>query len=184
MSAMREISIAIRAENRTMGIFRTISADVINLGMAFGALDSQTGRSVMQIFSVIRLMTSLKAILATTTAATASHSTATGVQTTLQGYAITTTSGHSLSHIAHSVANHIAAAATWVLNAALAMKIALLTLGIGLVIATAAYMGWLASTTRDAASAQAGYNAELSKTPSRSIRRAGEEEYYRRSVEY
>ena len=182
--SFHEISIAVRAENRTMGIFRTISADVMSLGIAFGALDSQTGRSVMQIFSVIRLMTSLKAILATTTAATAAHSTATGVQTTLQGYAITTTSGHSISLIAHSVANYIAAAATWVLNAALAMKIALLTLGIGLVIATAAYMAWLASTTRDAASAQAQYNDELAKTPTRSIRRAGEEEYYRRGVEY
>jgi hypothetical protein len=182
--SFHEISIAVRAENRTMGIFRTIASDVFSLGVAFGALDSQTGRSVMQIFSVIRLMTSLKAILATTTAATVAHSTATGVQTTLQGYAITTTSGHSISLIAHSVANYIASAATWVLNAALAMKIALLTLGIGLVIATAAYMAWLASTTRDAASAQADYNAELSKTPSRSIRRAGEEDYYRRGVEY
>ena len=65
MSAMREISIAIRAENRTMGVFRTISADVLSLGMAFGALDSQTGRTVMQIFRnlmsvtgmVIRLIT-------------------------------------------------------------------------------------------------------------------------------
>jgi hypothetical protein len=58
-------------------------------------------------------------------------------------------------------------------------------LGVGLIAATAAYMSWLASTTRDAASAQAEYNAELTKAASaRSIRRTGEEEYYRRGVEY
>jgi len=52
----------------------------------------------------------------------------------------------------------------------------LLTLGVGLVIATAAYMAWLASSTRDAAVAQAEYNAELERTTyTRSIRRAGEE---------
>jgi flagellar basal body-associated protein FliL len=67
------------------------------------------------------------------------------------------------------------------------MKIALLTLGVGLIAATAAYMAWLASTTRDAASAQAEYNTELAKTPSssRTTRRGGEDEtYYRRGVEY
>jgi hypothetical protein len=90
----------------------------------------------------------------------------------------------SIANVAHSVSSNIAAAATWVLNAALAMKIALLTLGVGLVIATAAYMSWLASTTRDAASAQAEYNAEAARAPSRSVRRAGEDEYYRRGVEY
>jgi flagellar basal body-associated protein FliL len=73
------------------------------------------------------------------------------------------------------------------LNSALAMKIALLTLGVGLIAATAAYMAWLASTTRDAASAQADYNAELARTPtsSKNIRRSGEDAtYYRRGVEY
>jgi hypothetical protein len=54
-----------------------------------------------------------------------------------------------------------------------------------LIVATAAYMSWLASTTRDAASAQREYNAELARTASsRLIRRAGEDEYYRRGVEY
>jgi len=136
------------------------------------------------IMTAIHLFTSLKAVLGTATVAQQAHNTAVGVQTTLQGYAITTTSGHSISLIAHAVANKIAGAATWFLNAALAMKIALLTLGIGLIVATAAYMAWLASTTRDAASAQAEYNAQLEKAPTRSIRRAGEEEYYRRGVEY
>lgn len=83
---------------------------------------------------------------------------------------------------ASAVAHGISAAATWVLNSALAMKVALLTLGAGLVIATAAYMTWLATATRDAARAQIEYNAALAETPThyRSIRRAGEEEELRR----
>jgi hypothetical protein len=156
----------------------------MSLGMAFGALDSQTGRTVMQIFSVIRLMTSFKAILGTTTATQHAHNTAMGAGATIQ----TTLTGANVAHqtsLWGLVKAKIAATfATWGLNAALAMKIALLTLGIGLVVATAAYMAWLASTTRDAASAQAEYNAELEKTPRRSIRRAGEEENYRAGVEY
>jgi hypothetical protein len=130
--------------------------DAIHLAYSFGALDSQTGRMLTGIMTAVHLFTSLKGVLTAT----------------------------SISQIAHTASTYIAAAATWILNAALAMKIALLTLGVGLVIATAAYMAWLASTTRDAASAQADYNEELAKTPTRGIRRAGEEEYYRRGVEY
>ena len=154
--SFHEISVAVRAENRASFAFRTIAMDTIHLAYAFGALDSQTGRMLTGIMTAVYLFTSLKAALGTV----------------------------SVAQIAHTASSYIAAAATWVLNAALAMKIALLTLGVGLIIATAAYMAWLASTTRDAASAQAEYNAELEKTPSRSMRRAGEEEYYRRGVEY
>ena len=155
--SFHEISIAVRAENRASYAFRTIAMDAIHLAYSFGALDSQTGRMLTGIMTAVHLFISLKAALGTTTVA----------------------------QIAHNIATHAAAIATWVLNSALAMKIALLTLGVGLVIATAGYMAWLASTTRDAAAAQAEYNAELTRTPStRSIRRAGEEEYYRRGVEY
>lgn len=154
--SFHEISIAVRAENRASYAFRTIAIDAIHLAYSFGALDSQTGRMLTGIMTAIHLFTSLKAALGTTTVA----------------------------QIAQTISTHAATAATWLLNASLAMKIALLTLGVGLIVATAAYMSWLASTTRDAAAAQSEYNAELAKTPSRSIRRAGEEEYYRRGVEY
>jgi len=154
--SFHEISIAVRAENRASYAFRTIAMDAVHLAYAFGVVDSQTSRVLVGIMTAIHLYTSLKGALSAT----------------------------SVANIAHSVSSHIAAAATWILNAGLAMQIALLTLGVGLIVATAAYMAWLASTTRDAASAQAEYNAELEKTPSRSIRRAGEEEYYRRGVEY
>ncbi len=155
--SFHEISVAVRAENRASYAFRTIAMDAIHLAYSFGALDSQTGRMLTGIMTAVHLFTSLKAALGATT----------------------------MAQVAQTVSTNVTAAATWVLNSALAMKIALLTLGVGLIAATAAYMAWLASTTRDAASAQAEYNAELARAPSsRTIRRAGEEEYYRRGVEY
>ncbi len=155
--SFHEISVAVRAENRASYAFRTIAMDAVHLAYSFGALDSQTGRMLTGIMTAVHLFTSLKAALGTT----------------------------AVAQVAQTISTNAAAAATWILNSALAMKIALLTLGAGLIAATAAYMSWLASTTRDAASAQAEYNAELSKAgSSRSIRRAGEEEYYRRGVEY
>jgi len=155
--SFREISVAVRAENRASYAFRTIAMDAIHLAYSFGALDSQTGRMLTGIMTTVHLFTSLRAVLGTT----------------------------SMAQVAQAVSANIAAAATWVLNSALAMKIALLTLGVGLIAATAAYMAWLASTTRDAASAQAEYNDELERAPSpRLVRRAGEEENYRRGVEY
>jgi len=157
--SFHEISIAVRADNRASYAFRTIALDAIHLAYSFGALDSQTGRMLTGIMTAVHLFSSLKGVLTAT----------------------------SVANVAHSVSSHAAAAATWLLNSALAMKIALLTLGVGLIAATAAYMAWLASTTRDAASAQAEYNAELAGAPSgsRTIRRSGEDEtYYRRGVEY
>ena len=157
--SFHEISIAVRAENRASYAFRTIASDAIHLAYSFGALDTQTGRMLTGIMSAVHLFTSLRGVLTAT----------------------------SVANVAHSVSSQAAAAATWLLNSALAMKIALLTLGVGLIAAPAAYMAWLASTTRDAASAQVEYNAELGRTPSssRTIRRSGDEEsYYRRGVEY
>jgi hypothetical protein len=98
---------------------------------------------------------------------------------------VSATVAHSVAQAKAIIVTKLAAAATWILNASLAMKVSLLTLGVGLIAATAAYMAWLASTTREAAAAQAEYNARLAETPTRyrAIRRAGEEEYYRRGVE-
>jgi len=79
----------------------------------------------------------------------------------------------------YAVATTIAANVTWAFNAALAMKIALLTLGVGLVVAAAAYMAWLASATRDAASAQEEYNTALSRQERVGSRRGEEVEYER-----
>jgi hypothetical protein len=154
--SFHEISIAIRAENRATGAFRSLALDVANLGAATGLLSNEQVKAVSVFFTVIRVVESMKVVLG----------------------------GASLANMVHATSSHIAAAATWVLNASLAMKISLLTLGIGLIAVTAGYMAWLASTTRDAASAQAQYNEQVARSP-RAIRRAGEEESLRnRGIEY
>ncbi len=104
----------------------------------------------------------------------------------VQKLAASGTLAHAVAQTKYIISTKLAAAATWILNSSLAMKIALLTLGVGLVIATAAYMAWLASATRDAAGAIREYNAALAETPAytRSIRRRGEEEaLWRRGIE-
>jgi threonine/homoserine/homoserine lactone efflux protein len=63
------------------------------------------------------------------------------------------------------------------------MKVSLLTLGVGLVIATAAYMMWLAAATRDAAAATSEFNEEQEKSQRRSLTRAGEQAFLRRGAE-
>lgn len=130
-------------------------------------------------------------------AATAVPTLITGLNSLREVYTLLTTAkdntviasfAQAAAEVKAAIASKTAAAATWILNASLAMKVSLLTLGIGLVAATAAYMAWLASNTRDAAEAQAEYNAQLRSMPvtayrSRSIIRAGEEELLRRGVE-
>jgi len=95
--------------------------------------------------------------------------------------------GVAVAQKVYAAVTAIAAKVTWFLNSALAMKIALLTLGVGLVIATAAYMSWLASSTRDAAQAMSDYNAELERTSRHRLSAggsyAGVEELRRRGVE-
>jgi hypothetical protein len=201
---MREISVAVRAENRTMGVFRTISADVLSLGMAFGALDSQTGRTVMQVLSVVRLMTSLKAILATTTATQTAHNvavgTGAGVQTTLAasttGAATAQTAQNVatnqgvLSQIAHKIAlvgtaaaHYIHAAGAWIattaqnaLNISYATFLALTGVGIAVIVAAAAAMWYFASQMNAATASVQSFNSVAAELPSRtrSIQRAGE----------
>lgn len=155
--SFHEISIAVRAENRASATFRGLALDIANLGAHFGILSNEQVKTVSVMFTVIRVMNSMSAIAKSGAAA----------------------------QLIYAGSTKIAAAATWILNASLAMKISLLTLGVGLVVATAAYMAWLASATRDAARAQTEYNAALAETPAytRSIRRAGEEDLRRRGIE-
>lgn len=203
--SLREISIAVRAENRASSVFRMISSDVINLGVSFGALDSQTGRAVMQIFSVIRVITSLKAILTTTiatqTAQNAVVAAGAGVQTTL---AVSTTGAmtaqvaqntatqtgivsqtlHSIQLGISSAAHGVYAAACWVataaanaLNISTATFLALTVVGIAAVAAAAVAMWAFAGSMNAATSSVKNFNNVSVGTSAnmRNIQRAGDE---------
>jgi len=204
--SFHEISIAVRAENRASYAFRAIAMDVVHLGYSFGLLDSQTGRIISGIMSAVHLITSLNAIIKTTTVTQTAHNVAVGsgavAQTTLTGAtlgsataqgifnaAVATGHGWLYSAVAAigakimaltglTAATGVATGATMAFNVALAFKVGLLTLGVGVIIATAAAMSILALQTRAATDAMRGYSSAAAGTVgySRGIARAGEEE--------
>jgi len=173
--SFHEISVVIRAVNRASSEFGRVSADaetmaervrtagtimaglgaasraVAILGHQFGFLTTEQERWLASMSYVV----------------------------TALGIFLRSSWGVAVAQKVYAVATTIAAKVTWAFNAALAMKIALLTLGVGLVVAAAAYMAWLASATRDAASAQEEYNTALSRQE-RVGRRSGEEVEYER----
>ena len=155
--SFHEISIAVRAENRASATFRGLALDIANLGAYFGVLSNEQVKAVSIMFTVIRVVNSLSAVAKTGAAA----------------------------NLIHAASSKAAAVATWILNASLAAKITLLTLGVGAVVVAAAAMAALAMQTRGAASAMREYNAAASEMPThaRSIRRAGEEDLRRRGIE-
>jgi len=183
--SFHEVSVAVRAENRTMGVFRTIASDVMHLGVAFGALDSQTGRTVMQIFSVIRLMTSFKAILSTTTAAQTAHNTAMGTGATIQTTLTGATAANTSVTWGQVLAQKAAAIATWLHAHGQLLLIGALTFGVGAIIAVTAALWAMAEANKAAAASTRALNVAMAESPAytRGVRRAGEEEYYRRGVE-
>jgi len=176
--SFHEVAVTIRAVNRASHEFARVGADaetmaarVQRVGSTFAGLGaaSMAVAGVGRQFGILsdeqsRWLSSMGSVI------------------TALGMFLRTSIGVAVAEKVYTIATTVAAKVTWVFNAALAMKIALLTLGVGLVVATAAYMAWLASTTREAASAIQDYNAALSETPiyTRSVRRAGEEEELRR----
>lgn len=142
----------IKSAGATIAGFGATGIAVVHLAHCFGMVNDETSRWVSTIFYTV----------------------------TVLGAFLRTSWGVAAAQKLYTWLTGTATAVTWGFNAALAMKVALLTLGVGLIIATAAYMAWLASTTRDAAAAQAEYNEELERTHRRSVRRGGEEEALRR----
>lgn len=155
--SFHEISIAVRAENRASATFRGLALDVANLGAYFGILSNEQVKAVSVMFTVIRVVNTMSAIAKTGAAA----------------------------QLVYAATSKAAAVATWILNASLAAKITLLTLGAGAVVVAAAAMAALAMQTRGAASAMREYNAAASEGAgyTRSITRAGEEDLLRRGIE-
>jgi len=159
MAMPGEITITILARNEASTALRSVARDVASLGasaVAVARLGQQFGFLDKSVADALSTIGSFIALAGTLTRGLAALNRITSIATAVQ----------------------------WAHNASLAAKIALLTLGVGLIAATAAYMGWLAATTREAASAQAQFNEQAERMPSatKSIQRAGEE-YYRRGVE-
>jgi len=182
--SFHEVSIVVRAVNRASNEFARINTDVNSLATRVRSLGAAitglgaTGIAITHIASEFGFLNVEQARVANSVLSVV----------TALGLFLRTSWGVAIAQKIYTAATALASSVTWVLNAALAMKIALLTLGIGLIVATAAYMSWLASTTRDAASAMSDYNAELARTPRASSGSTGSsgaslEELRRRGVE-
>jgi len=177
------VSIVVRAVNRASNEFARINTDVDSLSVRVRSLGAAitglgvTGVAITHIASEFGLLDAQQARVA---------SSVLSVVTAL-GLFLRTSWGVEVAQRVYTAATILSANVTWILNSALAMKIALLTLGIGLIVATAAYMTWLASSTRDAASAMSDYNAQLARTPTQNMSAgvggASLEELRRRGVE-
>ena len=63
MSSLKEISIAVRAENRSSMVFRSVGSDLLMLAQSFGIMDSATGRAAHAALTMMHLMTSMVGIL-------------------------------------------------------------------------------------------------------------------------
>lgn len=105
---------------------------------------------------------------------------------TVMGTFMRTSWGVAVAQKVYAAACWIATAAQNALNISYATFLALTGVGIAVIIAAAAAMWHFASQMNAATASVKDYNAAMAETPgyTRSIRRAGEEEYYRRGVEY
>ena len=104
---------------------------------------------------------------------------------TVMGMFMRTSWGVAVAQKVYAAACWVATAAQNALNISYATFLALTGVGIAVIIAAAAAMASFASQMNRATSSVKEYNAAAAETPgySRSIRRAGEEEYYRRGIE-
>ena len=205
--ASEATTVSLRTTAMAFASISMMGSMIVSVAEDFGVLDKEAAkqtRTFLHLITLIGAITRVKHYLATVTGAAASaqaaHTAAVAANT---GAVAGSTAAHvantsavagstasktanvgatissTIAEKVHAAANILSAKATWVLNAALAMKVALLTLGVGLVIATAAYMAWLASTTRDAASAQMEYNESLQYRQRVGKSRFEEEQYER-----
>lgn len=104
---------------------------------------------------------------------------------TVMGMFMRTSMGVAIAQKVYSVACWIATAAQNALNISYATFLALTGVGIAVIVAAAVAMWAFASSMNAATSSVQGFNEATAETPARSrgIRRAGEEELYRRGVE-
>ena len=179
--SFHELAITVSAVNRASGTFSRIQTDaesltarIKNLGTAIAGIGA-TGVAVTHIahqFGILndaqtRAFSSLMMVV------------------TVMGTFMRTTWGVAVAQKVYAATCWIATAAQNALNISYATFLALTGVGIAVIIAAAAAMAYFASEMNRATSSVKDYNAAAAETPgyTRSIQRAGEEEYYRRGIE-
>jgi len=179
--SFREIAVTIRAVNRASHEFTRIQTDaealsvrIKSLGAAIAGLGA-TGTAIVHIAHQFGLLNDQQARV---------FNSAMMVVTVL-GMFMRTSWGVAVAQKVYAAACWIATAAQNALNISYATWLALTGVGIAVIVAAAAAMWYFASQMNSATASVQGFNEAVAAMPERgrSVRRAGEEELYRRGVE-
>jgi len=180
--SFREIVVTVRAVNRASAQFSRIQSDAESLSARVKALGSAiagigaTGVAIGHVAHQFGILNDQQAKVVNTTMMVVS----------VLGIFMRTSWGVAVAQKVYATATWIATAAQNALNISYATFLALTGVGIAVIIAAAAAMWYFASQMNSATASVQEFNAAASELPTRgrSIRRAGEEEYYRAGVEY
>lgn len=179
--SFREIAVTIRAVNRASSEFARIQTDaealsvrIKSLGSAIAGLGA-TGTAIGHIAHQFGLLNDEQARVFNSAMMIVS----------VMGMFMRTSLGVAVAQKVYAAACWVATAAQNALNISYATFLALTGVGIGMIIAAAAAVAYFASQMNAATASVQNFNEAAAELPekSRSIRRAGEEELYRRGVE-
>jgi len=179
--SFREIAVTIRAVNRASHEFARVQSDaealslrIKSLGAAIAGLGA-TGTAIGHIAHQFGILNDEQARVFNSAM----------MVITVMGMFMRTSWGVAIAQKVYAAACWVATAAQNALNISYATFLALTGVGIAVIIAAAAAMWSFASQMNAATSSVQGFNEAVSEMPERgrSIRRAGEEELYRRGVE-
>jgi len=179
--SFREIAVTIRAVNRASHEFIRIQTDaealsvrIKSLGAAIAGLGA-TGTAIGHIAHQFGLLNDQQARV---------FNSAMMVVTVL-GMFMRTSWGVAVAQKVYAAACWIATAAQNALNISYATWLALTGVGIAVIVGAAAAMWYFASQMNAATASVQSFNEAVAEMPERgrSVRRAGEEELYRRGVE-
>lgn len=180
--SFHEMVITVRAVNRASAQFSRIQSDaeslttrVKSLGSALAGIGA-TGVAIGHIAQQFGILSAEQARAFNSAMMVVS----------VMGLFMRTSWGVAVAQKVYAVACWIATAAQNALNISYATFLALTGVGIAVIVAAAAAMWSFASRMNAATASMKEYNAAMAETPghSRSIQRAGEEEYHRRGIEY
>ncbi len=180
--SFREIVVTVRAVNQASAQFSRIQTDaealsvrIKSLGAAFSGLGA-TGVAIGHIAHQFGILNDEQAKVFNSAM----------MVVTVMGMFMRTSLGVTVAQKIYAAATWIATAAQNALNISYATFLALTGVGIAVIIAAAAAMWHFASQMNAATTSVREYNAAVAEMPThtRSIQRAGEEDLYRKGVEY
>jgi hypothetical protein len=179
--SFREIAVTIRAVNRASGEFSRIQTDaealatrVRSLGAAIAGIGA-TGTAIGYIANQFGLLNDAQARTFNSAMMVVS----------VMGMFMRTSAGVAVAQKIYAAATAFATLIQNSLNISFATFLALTGVGIAVIVAAAAAMLSFANSMNSATASVQGFNETSSEMPTRarSVRRAGEDELYRRGVE-